>query len=466
MHCNAYEVNFDGLVGLTHHYGGLSWGNIASQRHGGHVSNPKHAALQGIGKMKFLADVGIRQAVLPPHERPNIAALRRLGFTGSDVQVLEKARRKKPRLLEACSSASAMWAANAATVSPSIDTQDRRLHITPANLIGQFHRSLEPPTTKMLLSKIFCDEKKFVVHQPLSTVVHFGDEGAANHTRLCRTYGEPGIEVFVYGSSAENVAARTPKKFPARQTLEASGAVARMHQLLPERAIFIQQNPDAIDAGVFHNDVISIGNQNILLYHEHAFVDTPSAIGRIRQVYRQYGCDDLITIEVRASEVSLKDAVASYLFNSQLVTLPDGTMLLICARECMELEPSMACVEKILDADNPIQSAHYVDVRQSMKNGGGPACLRLRVVLTEDELAAVHQPVLLTDGLYHQLRAWIEKHYRDELRPDDLADPKLLDESRGALDELTQILQLGSIYPFQRVRTNPPRFSDLSFLSF
>lgn len=458
MHCNAYEVNFDGLVGPTHHYGGLSWGNIASLRHGGHVSNPRHAALQGIGKMKFLADVGIRQAVLPPHERPNIAALRLLGFTGSDVQVLEKTRRKKPRLLEACSSASAMWAANAATVSPSIDTQDRRLHITPANLIGQFHRSLEPPTTKMLLSKIFCDEEKFVVHQSLSTVIHFGDEGAANHTRLCRTYGEPGIEIFVYGRSAKNVAARTPKKFPARQTLEASGAVARMHQLLPERAIFIQQNPDAIDAGVFHNDVISIGNQNVLLYHEHAFVDTPSAIGRIRQVYRQYCRDDLITIEVRASEVSLKDAVASYLFNSQLVTLPDGTMLLICARECMELEPSMACVEKILDADNPIQSAHYVDVRQSMKNGGGPACLRLRVVLTEDELAAVHQPVLLTDGLYHQLRAWIEKHHRDELRPDDLADPKLLDESRAALDELTQILQLGSIYPFQRVRTNPPRF--------
>jgi succinylarginine dihydrolase len=228
-----------------------------------------------------------------------------------------------------------------------------------------------------------------------------------------------------------------------------------VHQLSPQRTVFIQQNPDAIDAGVFHNDVIAIGNQNVLLYHEHAFVDTPSAIERIRQVYRQYCGDDLITIEVGASEVTLEDAVASYLFNGQLVTLPDGTMSLICASECLELEPSRACIEKMLEEDNPIHSAHYVDVRQSMKNGGGPACLRLRVVLTEDEVAAVHQPVLLTDRLYNQLRAWIEKHHRDELRPDDLADPKLLDESRAALDELTRILQLGSMYPFQRIRTNP-----------
>jgi succinylarginine dihydrolase len=456
MSCNASEVNFDGLVGPTHHYGGLSWGNIASQLHGGDVSNPKHAAMQGLGKMKLLADVGIKQAVLPPHDRPDIAMLRLLGFSGSDVQVLEEAHHKKLGLLEACSSASAMWAANAATVSPSIDTKDHRWHITPANLIGQFHRSLEPPTTKMILRKVFCDEEKFVVHPPLPAATYLGDEGAANHTRLCRTYGGPGIEIFVYGRSSAKASARTPKKFPARQSLEASDAVARVHQLSPQRTVFIQQNPDAIDAGVFHNDVISVGNQNVFLYHEHAFVDTPSAIEGIRQVYRQYCGDDLITIEVKASQVSLEDAVASYLFNSQLVTLQDGTMSLICASESIELESSRTCIEKILEADNPIQSAHYVDVRQSMKNGGGPACLRLRVLLTQEEMAAVHQPVLLTDKLYHKLHAWIEKHYRDELRPDGLADPKLLDESRAALDELTQILQLGTIYPFQSIRTTPP----------
>jgi succinylarginine dihydrolase len=388
----AWEVNFDGLVGPTHHYGGLSWGNIASQLHGGDVSNPRHAAMQGIAKMKLLADLGIKQAVLPPYDRPDIAMLGRLGFTGSNAHVLEQAYRNKPSLLEACSSAS-----------------------------------------------------------PLPAATYFGDEGAANHTRLCRTYAEPGIEIFVYGRTCADVTARTPKKFPARQSLEASDAVARVHQLSPQRTVFIQQNPDAIDAGVFHNDVISVGNQNVLLYHEHAFVDTASAIKGIRKVYRQYCGDDLITIEVGASQVSLEDAVASYLFNSQLVTLPDGAMSLICASECLDSERSRACIEKILEEDNPIRSAHHVDVHQSMKNGGGPACLRLRVLLTEDEMAAVHQPVLLSDRLYSQLHAWIDKHYRDELRAADLADPKLLDESRAALDELTQILQLGTIYLFQRV---------------
>ena len=451
MNSIAYEVNFDGVVGPTHHYGGLSWGNVASQRHRGEVSNPKDAAIEGLKKMKFLSDLGIKQGVLPPHERPNIVALRQLGFSGSDVQVLEKAHRKNPRLLEACSSASAMWAANAATVAPSIDTQDRRLHMTPANLVGQLHRSFEPPTTKMILRKIFSDEERFSVHQPLPAATDLGDEGAANHTRLCRTYGEAGIQIFVYGRGADSLAARRPKKFSARQTLQASSAVARVHQLWTERTVFIRQNPDAIDAGVFHNDVISIGNQNVFLFHENAFDDTAGAIRRISQVYGEYCGDNLITIEVGASEVSLEDAVASYLFNSQLVALPDGAMSLICARECLELEPPRVCIEKMLDADNPIRSAHYVDVRQSMKNGGGPACLRLRVVVTADELAAVHQPVLLTDRLYHQLHVWIEKHHRGELRPDDLVDPKLLDESRAALDELAQILQLGSIYPFQRV---------------
>ena len=450
MNCNAYEVNFDGLVGPTHHYGGLSWGNIASQRHRGDLSNPKRAALQGLGKMKFLAKLGIKQAVLPPHERPDMAALRRLGFTGNDEQVLKKSYGEKPRLLEACSSASAMWAANAATVSPSFDTQDRRLHITPANLIGRFHRSLEPPTTETVLRKVFCDEGKFVVHPPLPMTMSFSDEGAANHTRLCHTYGEPGIEVFVYGRGSNGPTVLAPKKFPARQSLEASGAIARVHQLSPQLTVFIQQNPDAIDAGAFHNDVVSVGNQNILFYHEHAFAESPSAIERIRQVYSRECGNDLITIEVGASEVSLEDAVASYLFNSQIVTLPDGTMSIICASECHESEPTRAYIEKMLDADNPILSAHYVDVRQSMKNGGGPACLRLRVVLTDDEVAALHQPILLTDRLYEQLSAWIEKHHRDKLRSDDLADPKLLEESRAALDELTQILGIGSIYPFQR----------------
>ena len=126
-------------------------------------------------------------------------------------------------------------------------------------------------------------------------------------------------------------------------------------------------------------------------------------------------------------------------------------MSLICAMECLEVKPARDCIEEILEGDNPIQSVHHINVRQSMKNGGGPACLRLRVVLSEDELAALHQEVLLSDGLYDELSVWIEKHYRDKLHPRDLADSNLLHEGRTALDELTQILGLGSIYPFQDI---------------
>ncbi len=90
------------------------------------------------------------------------------------------------------------------------------------------------------------------------------------------------------------------------------------------------------------------------------------------------------------------------------------------------------------------------DLKQSMKNGGGPACLRLRVALTDAERAAVRANVFLDDSLAASLEQWIREHYRDRLAPSDLADPLLLDESRRALDRLSQLLQLGSVYPFQR----------------
>ena len=140
---SAYEVNFDGLVGLTHHYAGLSFGNVASTRNQQAVANPKLAARQGLLKMKQLADLGFVQAVLPPHERPQVDLLRQLGFSGTDAQVLARAAQQAPRLLCAVSSASAMWTANAATVSPSSDTADGRVHFTVANLNNKFHRASE-----------------------------------------------------------------------------------------------------------------------------------------------------------------------------------------------------------------------------------------------------------------------------------------------------------------------------------
>src|SRR5438874_9593839 len=253
----AIEINFDGLPGPTHNYSGLAEGNLASERHKSLASNPRQAALQGLAKMKALADRGFAQAVLPPHERPDMAALRAVGFAGDDSAVLRSAAKAAPQLLAACSSAAAMWVANAATVSPSADTADGRVHFTPANLVSHFHRSLEAPTTTRILRAIFADERRFVVHDALPAAAQFGDEGAANHMRFAEP-GTPGVELFVYGRAAFDPDVPAPRRFPARQTREASEAVARRHGLAPQRTVLARQNPEAIDAGAFHNDVVAV----------------------------------------------------------------------------------------------------------------------------------------------------------------------------------------------------------------
>ncbi|WP_432698501.1 N-succinylarginine dihydrolase [Marinobacterium sp. YM272] len=439
---NAVEANFDGLVGPTHNYAGLSRGNIASERHRGQASSPRQAALQGLAKMKYLADLGLVQAVLPPQERPDITTLRRLGFYGSDTRVLADAMQQAPLLLANCSSASAMWSANAATVSPSADTLDARVHFTPANLISKLHRSLEAATTARVLQAIFPDDEYFHHHSPLPAHESLGDEGAANHSRFCSDYGEPGIELFVYGRSIFS-SADSPVRFPARQTLEASQAIARKHRLKQDATLFLQQNPAVIDQGVFHNDVIAVGNRTLLFCHEHAFVD-PKPLYRLLE--QRLGAQFRL-IEVSENEVSVADAVSSYLFNSQLLSLPEGGQLLLVPSECRENPGVWSYLQRI--QGESVRQIEVFKLNQSMNNGGGPACLRLRVVLNNDELSAVNAGVLLTDHLYNRLCDWVEKYYPDRLLPADLADPALLRSSREALDRLAQILGLGAVYPFQ-----------------
>ena len=439
------ELNLDGLVGPTHNYAGLARGNLASSSNANQVSSPREAALQGLAKMKALADKGLLQGVLPPQERPHMPTLRRLGFRGSEAAILAQADRESPELLSAVSSASSMWTANAATVSPAADTADHRVHFTPANLASSFHRSLEASETGRILRSIFTDDAWFAHHPPLPTVTQFGDEGAANHTRLCASHGKPGVELFVYGQMAFDSRAAMPQRFPARQTLEASQAVARLHGLKPERVVFAQQNPAAIDAGVFHNDVIAVGNENLLFYHELAFLNEEPLLAELRE---KLGSTPLETLRVTSDQVPLEDAVSSYLFNSQLLSV-DGGMVLVVPGECREVPSVSRYLDEVLAADNGITAIETFDLRQSMRNGGGPACLRLRVALDDDAVAAMNQGVLLTDELYERLVAWVQGHYREELLPGDLADPALLQESRHALDELTAILGLGSIYDFQ-----------------
>lgn len=449
----GFEVNFDGLVGPTHNYAGLSYGNVASVEHALTVSNPKAAVLQGIEKMRLLMDLGLKQAVLPPQERPDMRSLRRLGFHGTDTQVISQAAREAPFVLAACYSASSMWAANAATVSPSADTDDGMVHFTPANLLSFFHRSLESRFTARVLKTIFNASTTFAHHDPLPATVQLADEGAANHSRLCTEYGGPGIEFFVYGRQGFNVADQGPSTFPARQTLEASSAIARLHRLLPPKTVYARQNPDVIECGVFHNDVISVGNQNVFLCHGHAFTDMRAVLDALKRTFRELCGNELIVREITPGEVPVEDAVASYLFNSQLVTLPDETMCLIAPIESRENRRAASFIDRLLQESNPISQLKFIDVRQSMKNGGGPACLRLRAVLTEREAALTHQGIYLTDSLYQGLKDWAERHYRDRLDPHDLTDPSLVQESHTALDALTQLLKLGSLYDFQRAGT-------------
>lgn len=441
----ACEVNFDGLVGPTHNYAGLAFGNIASSANAHAVSNPKQAAKQGLSKMKALFELGLVQGIIAPQQRPALWALRQLGFTGSDVQVLAHAQREAPQLFAACCSASSMWAANAATVSPSSDTSNGKVHFTPANLINTFHRALEANSTARLLKAVFPDPTRFEHHCALLPANAFGDEGAANHMRFCTRHGEAGIELFVYGRKALSKGP-VPACYPARQTLEASQAISRLHGLDPARVIFVQQNPAVIDAGVFHNDVIAVSNQNILFFHEDAFLGGSRLQGEILE---KFGDSPFHFIALKREQVSIVDAVDSYLFNSQLVTLPSGDMALIVPRECESNVAVWRALQTVLAAENPIKHILALDVKQSMRNGGGPACLRLRVVLTEEELDRVNQAAILDDRLFAALDIWVEKHYRDRLSVEDLGDPDLLEESRTALDELTQILALGSIYAFQ-----------------
>ncbi|MBD1584735.1 N-succinylarginine dihydrolase [Pseudoalteromonas sp. S16_S37] len=444
----SFEVNFDGLVGPTHNYAGLSYGNVASLNNADVVSNPKQAALQGLAKMKAMHDMGLKQGVLAPHARPDVDALRRLGFTGNDTQVINKAAKESPVLLRAVYSASAMWTANAATVSPSLDTIDGKVHFTAANLNNKFHRSLEPHTTTALLKAMFANDDYFVHHAHLPEQPFFGDEGAANHTRLCDSHGSKGLELFVYGASSLNNSIQGPKKYPARQTLEASQAIARLNTINENQAIFIQQNPDVIDQGVFHNDVIAVGNENVLLCHEQAFLEQSSALDRISQAYT--GTKPLHIIEVPTTSVSVEDAVSSYLFNSQLVTLDDGSMMLVAPEECKNNHKVSHYIESLLSMNNPVNTVKFFDLRQSMQNGGGPACLRLRVALTRQELSQVNPDVMMSNDKFSALITWVDKHYRDKLTDSDLADPQLIIETHTALDELTQILSLGSVYQFQR----------------
>ncbi|MEM7681236.1 MAG: N-succinylarginine dihydrolase [Planctomycetota bacterium] len=447
----AAEANFDGLVGPTHHYFNIAPGNRASETGRGEASQPRAALLQGLAKARTLADLGLPQAVLPPNPRPNLGLLRALGFSGTLENVLDGARRHAPHLLGTACSSAFMWTANAGTVAPSADTPDGRLRITPANLSSAVHRWQEHASTAAALRAIFHDPEHFEVLDPLPTARDTPDEGAANHSRFSAEPAGPGVHHFVYGVDLANPDTPRPQRYHARQTRAASEAVARRHGLAPERCVFTQQSPVAIDAGVFHNDVIAVGGRETLLLHEDAFLDQNRAIDQLVQtVEQQLG----VTLRIGLAErqaLPLEEAVRTYLFNSQLVTPPGQTRpTLVCPTECEASPGCRSVIERWTDA-GVIAGALYVDVRQSMKNGGGPACLRLRVEMTAEEQVVVAPGVWLTPDLHNRLTAWAERYYPESVVLDDLADPAMARNALDAVDELTRnVLRLGDVFDVER----------------
>jgi len=409
------EINFDGIVGPSHNFSGLSLGNLAATHSAGATSHPREAALEGLAKMRANIALGLTQGILLPHDRPNARWLATLGTTPSQADA---------GLLANALSASAMWAANAATVSPAADTADGRCHLTVANLVTMPHRSHEWAGTLAQLRLAFADARHFTVHQPVPPP--FGDEGAANHMRLATSHAAPGVEVFVYGEAGG--------PFPARQHRIASETVARKHRLAPGRTLFVKQSPAAIAAGAFHNDVVAVANETVLFTHADAFADAPAFYAALRGAL-----PEVEIVEVPADAVSLTDAVQSYLFNAQLVTIPEGGMALILPGEAKASARVWDWLEALVASNGPIRRLVPVDVRQSMANGGGPACLRLRVVA---DPATVDPRFLVDAARIDRIAQIVTAHWPVRIEPGEMRDPRLWDAIRTARTALLTALEL------------------------
>ena len=402
------EINFDGLIGPSHNYAGLSLGNLASAKNAGGTSQPRAAALQGIEKMRANIALGLKQGIFFPQNRPDRRWLHTLGTT---PEMAESA------MLACALSASSMWAANAATVSPASDTANGICHLSVANLVTMPHRSHEWQETVAQLRIAFAGPA-FAVHGPLPAP--FGDEGAANHMRLCADHASAGVEVFVYGKSGG--------PFPARQHVEASKAIARIHTLSAEKALFVQQSEDAIAAGAFHNDVVAVANERVLFTHEQAFAEKDIFYADLHRLL-----PEVEIVEVPADAVSLSDAISSYLFNAQLVTLPDSSMALILPTEAQNNVRVWTWLESMIASNGPIRKLIPVDVRQSMANGGGPACLRLRVVC---DPTTVDPRFLVDDAKLDVITSIVKQYWPESIAPAELSDPKLwarIENARAAL---------------------------------
>ena len=406
------EVQVDGLPGPTHHFGGLSTGNLASQAHAGFHSHPRAAALQGLAKMQFVMRLGVTQAWLPPLLRPDLAWLRRCGFTGSDSAVITAAMHE-PQLLSIATSSAFMWSANCATIIPACDSADGRCHIVTANLQAMSHRAGEGEHRAAQWRALCAQIPSITVHDQLPPVSALGDEGAANHSRIVSD-GHV-THLFIYGRTAKS---SNNTRLPARQTREASAAVARLTGLFEHSVIFIQQAPEAIDAGAFHNDVVMVGCGAHLLLHAKAWVDQAAILEHLRTRH-----PSLYVAQIDENELSLAEAVASYLFNSQLINTAQG-IVLIAPKQAQQGRAGNV-IKRLCD-NGFLCQAHFFDLQESMANGGGPACLRLRLPLNRETISQLPCGFLLNDQRIEAIRSIITRFYPEHFTNELLSDSEFL----------------------------------------
>jgi succinylarginine dihydrolase len=399
--------NFDGLVGATHHYAGLSQGNIASTTHKNTVSNPKEAALQGLAQMRLVYDIVGIQGFLPPHTRPNFEFLHKQGFGSDEAKALQKAYIKKPDILAAAWSASAMWTANAATITK---TDKNYVHITPANLLTMKHRHQELEQTVKNLKMIFHDTEYFTHHLAGA----MPDEGAANYMPLRGK--DTAYDIFVYSPQKAN--------YPARQSVFAFQEIAKNHGC--KNPIFLEQSVIAVNSGAFHNDVVAVSHDDYIIYHEYAF-SNDSALPH-----------DILKIKIPNAMLSLEEAVKTYLFNMRIVTDKNNDDVIIASTDILENKNALKVIDFIFEKNPKIKNIHYLDLKQSMANGGGSACLRVRVPIINKD--AVNQSYLFNDERFKKLEHFIKNNYRDRLTFDDLQDIDFATETLAIHQNLNTLI--------------------------
>ncbi|MFN7840644.1 MAG: N-succinylarginine dihydrolase [Pirellula sp.] len=446
------EVNIDGMIGPSHHFGGLGVENKASELNSSKTSSPRNAAMQGLEKMELLASYGIPQFYLPPPARPAWKWLESLGFNGERGGILRDCYQEQPKLLSAAYSSAFMWTANAASVSCGSDTRSGRSKIKLANLNANLHRSIEESERLPQLAKMFEAVERVDVLRGLCSSRPLSDEGAANQMRFCTWKGILGVYAFVYGGeiSGSEVAetnrkktARTKRRQP-RQTRVASAMVARSLDLEPDDCFFFQQTSDAIDAGVFHNDVIATSHENLLLYHELAFHDSEEAVARIRKRFLEKTGQTLEVSVVVSSDLRLDHAVDTYLFNSQICTDSEGGWRMFLPDNCKQSESVQRTLDRLRSQHPRLRSIDYCPLAESMRNGGGPACLRLRISLTPNQIDKISGSMRISSSTLSQLRKLVETEYPEKVEPSDFANPDFAEHCERISMQIAQLWDANS----------------------